>query len=147
MEDAKHSIGDFNMIDDTYGLIIERDDTEGTQDKACKDGQDKTQCFDQPANFKRVYKIKLDPSKDAAEKIAYIDLMNIQDPNKKAKRDLVDGKFVFPFFTIENVDFVGDNFIIVGNDNNYPKSSSREPNKADDNELLLLDVKELREAK
>ena len=147
MEDAKHSIGDFNMIDGTYGLIIERDETEGTQDKACKDGQDKTQCFDQPANFKRVYKIKLDPSKDAAEKIAYIDLMNIQDPNKKAKRDLVDGKFVFPFFTIENVDFVGDNFIIVGNDNNYPKSSSREPNKADDNELLLLDVKELREAK
>ncbi len=120
---------------------------QGTADKACKDGQDKTQCFDQVATFKRVYKVKLDPSKDTIEKIAYIDLMNIQDPENKAKRDLVDGKFVFPFFTIENVDFVGDKHIIVGNDNNYPKSSSREPNKADDNELILLDVSELRQAK
>jgi hypothetical protein len=30
--------------------------------------------------------------------------------------------------------------IIVGNDNKLPFSSSREPNKADDNELILLEV-------
>ena len=30
--------------------------------------------------------------------------------------------------------------IVVGNDNNLPFSSSREPNKADDNELILLEV-------
>jgi hypothetical protein len=28
--------------------------------------------------------------------------------------------------------------IIVGNDNNLPFSTSREPNKADDNEFVLL---------
>jgi len=48
----------------------------------------------------------------------------------------------FPFFTIENVDMVDNTHIVVGNDNNLPFSSSREPNKADDNELVLLDVAE-----
>ena len=33
-----------------------------------------------------------------------------------------------------------DKHIVVGNDNNLPFSSSREPNKADDNELVLLEV-------
>ena len=53
----------------------------------------------------------------------------------------------FPFFTIENVDVVDERHIIVGNDNNLPFSSSREPNKADDNELVLLEVEALLEAK
>jgi hypothetical protein len=46
----------------------------------------------------------------------------------------------FPFFTIENVDIVDAKHIVVGNDNNLPFSSSREPNKADDSELILLEV-------
>ena len=66
---------------------------------------------------------------------------------QRSQFELIDGKFQFPFFTIENVDVVGDRYIVVGNDNNYPKSSSREPNVADDNELILLDVKEFLEAK
>lgn len=147
LEDAKHSIGDFNMIDERYGLIIERDDTEGTANKACKEGDDKTRCFDNVANFKRVYKIELSPEEQMIRKVAYIDLMDIQDPDGKSQFELIDGKFQFPFFTIENVDVVGDRYIVVGNDNNYPKSSSREPNVADDNELILLDVKEFLEAK
>ena len=147
LEDAKHSIGDFNMIDERYGLIIERDDTEGTADKACKEAEDVTRCFDNVANFKRVYKIELNPDQQMIRKVGYIDLMNIQDPNGVSKVGLVDGKFQFPFFTIENVDVVEDRYIVVGNDNNYPKSSSREPNVADDNELILLDVQELLDAK
>lgn len=146
LEDNANSIGDFNMIDEKYGLIIERDDTEGTIDKACKNGDDTKKCFDNPAKFKRIYKVELTDD-GVAKKIAYIDLMNIKDPNKFAKKPLIDGKFVFPFFTIENVDIVGENHIVVGNDNNYPKSSSREPNKADDNELILLEVAEFLKAK
>jgi hypothetical protein len=46
----------------------------------------------------------------------------------------------FPFFTIENVDVIDERHIIVGNDNNLPFSSSREPNRADDNEFVLLEV-------
>ena len=53
----------------------------------------------------------------------------------------------FPFFTIENVDQVDATHIIVGNDNNLPFSSSRDPNKADDNEFVLLDVADFLKAK
>jgi hypothetical protein len=38
-------------------------------------------------------------------------------------------------------------WLLVGNDNNLPFSSSREANKADDNELILLEVGELLKAK
>lgn len=73
--------------------------------------------------------------------------MNIEDPNKISRKQLEDGKFVFPFFTIENVDIVDENTIVVGNDNNFPKSSSREPNTADDNEAILLEVGDFLKAK
>jgi hypothetical protein len=53
----------------------------------------------------------------------------------------------FPFFTIENVDIVDGRHIIVGNDNNLPFSSSREPNRADDNEFILLEVEALLKAR
>lgn len=140
-EDNTHSIGDFNMIDNQYGLIIERDDSEGTMDKACKNPA-QTQCFKNPAKFKRIYKIKLDAKKGVAEKIAYIDLMRINDHKKLSKKPLVENRFVFPFMTIENVDIIDESHIIVANDNNFPFSASREPNVADDNEIILLEVGE-----
>ncbi len=73
-------------------------------------------------------------------KIAHIDLMKIADPDKKARKPLNNGALTFPFFTIENVDIVDGDHIIVGNDNNLPFSSSRDPNNADDNEFVLLKV-------
>lgn len=142
LEGASHAIGDFNMIDATTGLIIERDNGEGTADKACPEGQKRTDCFHDLGRFKRVYKIELSEANvgAAVRKIAYIDLMNIADPNKLARKPLNNGVLTFPFFTIENVDVVDATHIVVGNDNNLPFSSSREPNKADDNELILLEV-------
>ena len=53
----------------------------------------------------------------------------------------------FPFFTFENVDVVEGSHIVVGNDNNLPFSTSREPNKADDNELVLLEVADFLKAR
>ncbi|MEY0231573.1 esterase-like activity of phytase family protein [Providencia manganoxydans] len=142
-EDNQNAIGDFNMIDDSHGLIIERDNGEGTADKACAEGgTDTTNCFSNLAKFKRVYRIEFSDKNQGApvDKQAYIDLMNIKDPEGVAKKPLNDGVFTFPFFTIENVDVVDNEHIIVGNDNNYPFSSSREPNQADDNEFILLKV-------
>lgn len=140
------SIGDFNMIDGEYGLIIERDNGEGVVEFAC-DGEVKTTCFDQNnlPKIKRVYKIKMtaENQNSDVEKVGYIDLLKIQDPNNISRKPLSAGNFVFPFFTIENVDIVDSESIIVGNDNNLPFSSSRLPNQADDNELILLNVKEL----
>jgi hypothetical protein len=142
LEGASHAIGDFNMIDGTTGLIIERDNGEGTADKACPEGQKRTDCFHDLAKFKRVYKIELSEANvgAAVRKVAYIDLMAIADPNRLARKPLNNGVLTFPFFTIENVDVVDASHIIVGNDNNLPFSSSRDPNKADDNELILLEV-------
>ncbi len=143
------AIGDFNMIDATTALVIERDNGEGTQDKACPAGQRAENCFHDLAKFKRIVKIEMnDANANAAvRKIGFIDLMKIQDPDKKARKPLNDGVYTFPFFTIENVDIVDGKHIIVGNDNNLPFSSSRDPNKADDNEFLLLEVEALLKAK
>jgi hypothetical protein len=142
LEANHHAIGDFNMIDATTGLIIERDNGEGTADKACPEAQKRTDCFHDLAKFKRVYKIELTEANvnSPVRKIGYIDLMTIADPHKLARKPLTNGVLTFPFFTIENVDIVDANHIVVGNDNNLPFSSSREPNKADDNELILLEV-------
>ena len=149
LEANHHAIGDFNMIDNTTGLIIERDNGEGTADKACPEGQKRTDCFHDLAKFKRVYKVEMSDANVGGEirKIGYIDLMNIQDPKRLARKPLNNGVLTFPFFTIENVDIVDGTHIVVGNDNNLPFSSSRDPNKADDNELVLLEVGELLRAK
>ena len=149
MEANHHAIGDFNMIDGTTGLIIERDNGEGTADKACPADNQRADCFHDLARFKRVYKVEMSDANVGGEirKIGYIDLMAIQDPQRLAKKPLNNGVLTFPFFTIENVDLVDGTHIVVGNDNNLPFSSSREPNKADDNELVLLEVGELLRAK
>ncbi|MCW0236220.1 MAG: esterase-like activity of phytase family protein [Ferrovibrio sp.] len=147
-----NSIGDFNMIDANSGMIIERDDTEGSQAQACK-GEVKPDCFNKPAKFKRVYKIDLSQA-DAdgyVKKVGYIDLMDMADPNRKAKQGGEAGeggqRLTFPFFTIENVDVVDATHIIVGNDNNLPFSSGRKLGKSDDNEFVLLEVKDFLAAK
>ncbi|TBU74316.1 glycerophosphodiester phosphodiesterase [Pseudomonas daroniae] len=149
LEQPGHAIGDFNMIDATSGLIIERDNGEGTPDKACPAGETGSTCFSDIARFKRVYKVALDDSNlgKPVRKVGYVDLLAIQDPQGLARKPLNDGVLTFPFFTIENVDIVDDTHIVVGNDNNLPFSSSRDPNRADDSELVLLKVGELLQAR
>jgi hypothetical protein len=149
LEPGATAIGDFNMMDATTGLVIERDNAEGTADKACPEGKRAENCFHDVAKFKRIVKIELTDATagGAVRKIGHVDLMKIQDPAKKARKPLNDGVLTFPFFTIENVDIVDEKHIIVGNDNNLPFSTSREPNRADDNELVLLEVEALLKAK
>ncbi|WP_207483398.1 esterase-like activity of phytase family protein [Arenibaculum pallidiluteum] len=149
LERNGHAIGDFNMIDAASGLIIERDNGEGTADKACAQGQPTTGCFSSPAVFKRVYKIELTDANAGGpvRKVGAIDLMRIEDPDRKARKPLTDGVLAFPFFTIENVDVVDARHIVVGNDNNLPFSSSREPNAADDSELILIEAEALLRAR
>ena len=80
-------------------------------------------------------------------KIGYIDLLAIKDPEGKARTGAKDGVFTFPFVTIENVDVVDAEHIIVANDNNLPFSSGRQIGKNDDNEFILLRVPELLRAR
>ena len=149
LEAPTNAIGDFNLIDATSGLIIERDDSEGDPAQACLEGAPKPDCFNVPAKFKRIYKIDFAQA-DAdgfVKKVGYIDLMDIDDPQQGRPPGRQDGKLTFPFFTIENVDVVDADHIIVGNDNNLPFSSGRALGKSDDNELILLKVTDLLKAK
>ncbi len=142
LEDDSHAIGDFNMIDATRGLVIERDGGQGDAELACADDS-KDECFDNPASFKRIYLIDMAgvAPGESVNKVAYIDLMDMQDPDgvaRQGKRE--DARFIFPFVTIENVDKVDETHIIVANDNNFPFSSGRALGQRDDNEMILLEV-------
>jgi hypothetical protein len=143
-----NAIGDFNLIDAGSGLIIERDDREGDPTQACT-GAPKPDCFNVPSKFERIYKVDFAQA-DAdgfVKKVGYIDLMDIDDPQKLARKGGKDGKLTFPFFAIGNVDVVDADHIIVGNDNNLPFSSGRAIGKSVDDELILLKVPELLKAK
>ncbi|PYE89354.1 esterase-like activity of phytase family protein [Phyllobacterium leguminum] len=148
--DGGQAIGDFNMIDDTTGLVIERDNGAGAAAKACADPKNpQPDCFSTPAKFKRIYKIEMNDANagGAVRKIGYIDLLDIKDAGGKARQGGAEGIYTMPFVTIENVDVVDENHIIVGNDNNLPFSAGRAVNKADDNEFVLLEVGEFLKAK
>ena len=147
------AIGDFNFIDATRALVIERDNGEGDSSLKCA-ADAKPDCFPLPAVLKRI--VLIDTAAIDAEgnvrRIGHIDLMDIADPDKLNRlqtisaRDLT-GKMTFPFFTIENVKAVSATQIMVGNDNNLPFSSGRKLDAASDNEMILLDVPELLAAK
>jgi len=145
---AGNAIGDFNMIDATHGLIIERDSLEGSRFKACPEGQPAPTCFDKPSQFKRVYKVEFSPETagQLVRKVGYIDLLTIKDPNGKARQGGTEGVLDLPFFTIEDVVMVSPTQIVVGIDNNLPYSAGRSPQKNDDNEFVLLDVAEFLKA-
>jgi hypothetical protein len=148
--DLGESIGDFNMMDDTTALVIERDNGEGTADKACPDPKNpKPDCFATPAKHKKIYKIEMIDANvgNAVRKIGYIDLMHISDPDHKRRQGGGEGFYDMPFVTIENVDRIDATHIIVGNDNNLPYSAGRALDKADDNEFSILEVGEFLNAK
>ncbi len=150
LSEGGEAIGDFNMIDETTGLVIERDNGAGNKAQACGAAKPTaTDCFANPAQFKRVYKIEMtnENAGSAVRKIGYIDLLNIQDPENVRRQGGSEGVYDMPFVTIENVDVFDENHIIVGNDNNLPFSAGRALNKPDDNEFVVLEVSDFLAAK
>ncbi len=147
------AIGDFNFIDETRALVIERDNGEGDPSLKCA-ADPAPNCFPAPAMLMLVVLIDTatrDPD-GFVKRIGYIDLMAIADPDGKnrqetaAARDLA-GTFTFPFVTIEDGMLVDATHIMVGNDNNLPFSSGRKLDAAADNEMILLSVPEFLAAK
>ena len=147
-EAAGNVAADFQMIDANTGLVIERDDmTEGAA-PACPDAP-RTDCFTRPARFKRIYKIDMAQT-DAdgfVKKVAFIDLTKISNPNRLAKVGPNEANFVLPHLGPEGLTLVDDQHIVVVNDNNFPYSSGRTIGKPDDNELTLINIKALIDAK
>lgn len=151
LSEGAKAIGDFNFIDDTRALVIERDNGEGDPSLACAKGAaDASTCYPLPAQVKKIVLVDTAQVDDDGfiRRLAHIDLMDIADPDGKAiletdaKRDLT-GKFSFPFFTIEDVMLYDDTHILVANDNNLPFSAGRKIGQAANNEFMLLEVGEL----
>ncbi|ODS56621.1 MAG: glycerophosphodiester phosphodiesterase [Agrobacterium sp. SCN 61-19] len=150
LAEGGEAIGDFNMIDETTALVIERDNGAGVEIQACADPKaPAADCFAVPAKHKRIYKIEMteENAGKAVRKIGYIDLMKIEDPDNKKRQGGGEGFYDMPFVTIENVDLVDGTHIVVGNDNNLPFSAGRALDKADDNEFVLLEVGDFLAAK
>jgi hypothetical protein len=145
------AIGDFNFIDETRALVIERDNGEGLAALKCA-GDPMPDCFPAPAMLKRI--VLIDTAQVDADgfvrRIGHIDLMDIADPDAKARLETaggVTGTFTVPFFTIEDVMQVDESHILVAVDNNLPYSSGRALDRAADNEFILLSVPEFLAAK
>ncbi len=158
LEPGATAIGDFNFIDATRALVIERDNGEGDPGLACPQGQQPTRaapCFPMPARIKRVTLVDMaqTDAEGFVRKIGHIDLMAIRDTEGLARQrgdlpaDAPRDRFTFPFFTIEDVAMVDDDHIIVAMDNNLPFSAGRHVFRADDNEFILLRVPELLRAR
>ncbi len=158
LEPGATAIGDFNFVDATRALVIERDNGEGDPGLSCPQGQQpsaQAPCFPAPARVKRVTLVDLaqTDAEGFVRKIGHIDLMAIRDTEglARVRGDLPANaprdRFTFPFFTIEDVAMVDDDHIVVGNDNNLPFTAGRRFFQADDNELVLLRVPELLRAR
>lgn len=148
LEEVGNVVADFQMLDATTGLVIERDDATEGQSPACPN-EARTDCFTRPARFKRVYRIDLSAA-DAdglVRKVAYIDLTRIANPKRLAKVGPNEANFVLPHLGPEGLAIVDATHIVLVNDNNFPYSSGRVIGKPDDNELTLLDIRALVDAK
>ncbi len=120
------AIGDFQLYDNQSGILIERDDAENKLDA-----------------YKKLIHVKLGESGQAVQREELVDLMKIDNPNglygTARTGDIGTGStFAFPFFTIEDVIIENKNTLTVLNDNNFPGSSGRNANKADNNEMIQI---------
>lgn len=131
LEDPSHAIGDFTAINDSELIVIERDNRQGDPNNPS---------FSDPAQFKRLYKVDLRQRDQAGfvKKELLVDLLNIADPQGLGGNGTVNGRFTFPFVTIESVLPIDANTLLVINDNNYPFSVGRTPGKPDDSEFILI---------
>jgi hypothetical protein len=147
-EQAGNVAADFQMLDEKTGLVIERDDaTEGVSPACPKEAR--TDCFTNPASFKRIYKIDMGQvdADGFVKKVAYIDLTRIANPKGLAKIGPNEAVFALPHLGPEGLTVVDAEHIAVVNDNNFPYSSGRTIGKPDDNEITLLNIKALIDAR
>lgn len=126
LESPKNAIGDFTQVDDHRFLVLERDNGQGAT-----------------AVFKAVFLVDTSVTDATGHplKTQLVNLMAVPDPDGVAPELSGESGFVtFPFQTIESVDVLDENTIVVGNDNNFPFSAGRTQGAPDDNEFLTIEV-------
>lgn len=127
-ESPENSIGDLVALGANRFLVIERDDEQG-----------------EAARFKKIFLVDLRRADEDGflikEEVA--DLLSIADPSRISEParegDIGLGeRFSFPFQTVEAVLPLGDGSLLVINDNNYPLSAGRNPERPDDTEAIVV---------
>jgi hypothetical protein len=129
-------IGDFTALDQHRFVLIERDDDQGAE-----------------ARQKKVYLIDLRrvDSEGFLEKRLVLDLLRIRDPNgislpARPGEFGVGDPFSFPLQSVESLEVLGGERLLIANDNNYPSSDGRwiARDRPDDTELIVVQAPALR---
>jgi hypothetical protein len=119
LEHPSDSIGDLIAVNNHQFLAIERDQASGAA-----------------ARFKAIFLVDFDDrDRDGyVDKTLLVNLMAVPDP---ADVGHLGPFFTFPFVTIESVDIVDRQTLVVLNDNNFPGTGGRGP-QPDENELIQI---------
>ena len=120
MDSPADAIGDFVLVNEHQGLVLERDNEQGAA-----------------AVTKRVYLVDLDrvDRDGVVRKQLLVDLMHL--PNPKHLGGFGD-PFTFPYVTIEDLGIVDSRTIAVMNDDNFPATGGRSATDPDVNEYLEI---------
>jgi hypothetical protein len=129
-------IGDLTAVDQHRFVLIERDDAQGAD-----------------ARQKKVYLIDLRrvDADGFLEKRLVVDLLRIRDPDgislpPRPGEFGVGDPFSFPLQSVESLEVLGGERLLVANDNNYPFSDGRwiARDRPDDTELIIVRAPALR---
>jgi glycerophosphoryl diester phosphodiesterase len=129
-------IGDMTALDQHRFVLIERDDLQGVQ-----------------AQQKKIYLVDLRrvDAEGYLEKRLVLDLLAIRDPDgislpARAGEFGVGALFSFPLQSVESLEVLGGERLLIANDNNYPGSNGRwtARNRPDDTELIVVRAPALR---
>jgi hypothetical protein len=129
-------IGDLTALDEHRFVLIERDDAQGAE-----------------ARQKKVYLIDLRrvAPDGFLEKRLVVDLLRIRDPDlislpPRPGEFGVGDPFSFPLQSVESLEVLGGERLLVASDNNYPFSDGRwiARDRPDDTELIVVQAPALR---
>lgn len=129
-------IGDMTALDEHRFVLIERDDDQGAQ-----------------ARQKKIYLIDLRrvDAQGFLEKRLVVDLLQIADPAgislpARPGEFGVGTAFSFPLQSVESLEVLGGERLLIANDNNYPFSDGRwvGRDRPDDTEMIIVRVPALR---
>ena len=129
-------IGDLTALDQHRFVLIERDDFQGAE-----------------AVQKKIYLIDLRrvDAEGYLEKRLVLDLLSISDPDgvslpARPGEFGVGDPFSFPLQSVESLEVLGGERLLIANDNNYPGSDGRwiARDRPDDTELIIVRVPALR---
>ena len=129
-------IGDLTALDEHRFVLIERDDAQGAE-----------------AQQKKIYLVDLRrvDAEGYLEKRLVLDLLRIRDPAgislpARPGEFGVGDPFSFPLQSVESLEVLGGERLLIANDNNYPGSDGRwvARDRPDDTELIIVRVPALR---